>query len=211
MASYLITGSSRGLGLAILDTTNQESVQEAVKQVEQQLQGKGLDVLVNNAGVMPITREGIEKMDALTETFNTNVTGTHMVTSAFLPLLRKGERKLVTNISSTMGSITMAPIYKPIPTPEYKITKAALNMLTKQYAQNLADEGFTFLSVCPGWLQTDMGGSRADLPVATGAEAVMRIMSTASSELNGLFMNIHVPGWEENPGPNKYDGKEIPW
>lgn len=108
MANYLITGSSRGLGLALvsrlaalpssevgtiiatarqdnspqlrdlvnkssgqvgfvpLDVTSPQSIQQAVKLVENRLQGKGLDVLINNAGVLPVTRGGIEAMyDAL--------------------------------------------------------------------------------------------------------------------------------------------------
>lgn len=108
MANYLITGSSRGLGLALvsrlaalpssevgtiiatarqdnspqlrdlvnkssgqvgfvpLDVTSPRSIQEAVKLVEDRLQGKGLDVLINNAGVMPVTPGGLENMyDAL--------------------------------------------------------------------------------------------------------------------------------------------------
>lgn len=104
MANYLITGSSRGLGLALasglaalpssqigtiiatarqdnspqlrelvsksagrvgfvqLDVSSTQSIQEAVKSVESQLQGKGLDVLINNAGIMPITPGGLEAM-----------------------------------------------------------------------------------------------------------------------------------------------------
>ncbi|RHZ57449.1 hypothetical protein CDV55_104632 [Aspergillus turcosus] len=147
----------------------------------------------------------------LTQTFHTNVTGTHNVTRAFLPLLREGQRKLVVNISTTLGSMTLASVYKGAPTPAYKITKAALNMLTVQYAQDYASEGFTFLAVSPGWLQTDLGGPRADLPPATGAEAVLDIVQKATTSQNGKFLNIRVPGWEENEGLNQYDGKEVPW
>ncbi|KAF7125439.1 hypothetical protein CNMCM5793_001617 [Aspergillus hiratsukae] len=147
----------------------------------------------------------------LTQTFHTNVTGTHNVTRAFLPLLRSGRRKLVVNISTTLGSMTLAPVYKGAPTPAYKITKAALNMLTVQYAQDYESDGFTFLAVSPGWLQTDLGGPRADLTPATGAEAVLDIVQKATPSQNGKFLNIHVPGWEENEGWNRYDGKDVPW
>lgn len=61
------------------------------------------------------------------------------------------------------------------------------------------------------WLQTDLGGSRADLPPETGAEAVVDMIRNATTEQNGKFLNIHVPGWEANPGFNQYDGKEVPW
>ncbi|KAH1613651.1 hypothetical protein KXX31_004426 [Aspergillus fumigatus] len=166
-------------------------------------------IIFYSANLAPQFTRGIR--DDLTETFHTNVTGTHNVTRAFLPLLREGRRKLVVNISTTLGSMTLAPVYKGSPTPAYKITKAALNMLTVQYAQDYASEGFTFLAVSPGWLQTDMGGSRADLPPATGAQGVLDIVQKTTPSQNGKALNIHVPGWEENEGLNQYDGKEVPW
>ncbi|KAJ5384143.1 Short-chain dehydrogenase/reductase SDR [Penicillium concentricum] len=253
MASYLVTGSSRGLGLALiarlatlpktevgtiiatarkdnsaqlkeiasassgrvqmvkLDVTDESSVKEAVAAVERQLQGKGLDYLVNNAGVSDWSPTGLEGMDNLNETFNVNVTAAHLVSRAFLPLLRKGEKKTVINISTTVGSIAMADAFQHLKTPAYKISKAALNMLTVQYAQQYADDGFTFLAISPGWLRTDLGSDRADLPVETGAEKVLDIIQKATPDQNGKFVNIHLPGSETQPGANQYDGKEIPW
>lgn len=52
--------------------------------------------------------------------------------------------------STTLGSMTMAPTYSIFPVPAYKVAKAALNMLTLQYAQSFAKDGFTFLSISPG-------------------------------------------------------------
>ncbi|CAI7616739.1 unnamed protein product [Penicillium glandicola] len=253
MASYLVTGSSRGLGLALitrlatlprtevatiiatarqdnsaqlkeienassgrvqivkLDVTDESSVKEAVVAVERQLQGKGLDYLVNNAGVMDWSPTGLEGMDNLNDTLNINVTAPHRVSRAFLPLLRKGEKKTVINISTTLGSVAMADAFRSMPSPAYKISKAALNMLTVQYAQQYADDGFTFLAISPGWLRTKLGSDRADLPVEIGAEKVLDIIKKATPEQNGKYVNIHVPGWETREGPNQYDGKEIPW
>ncbi|KAJ5301269.1 hypothetical protein PENANT_c023G02251 [Penicillium antarcticum] len=256
MASYLITGSSRGLGLALvarlatlprtevgtiiatarqdnsallteivnaspgriqmlnLDVTDIASVDAAVGAAERSLPGKGLDVLINNAGVMDWSPTGLEGMDNLNDMFNINVTAAHLVSRAFLPLLRKGNKKTVVNISSTLGSIAMADGFKSMPVPAYKISKAALNMLTVQYAHQYADDGFTFLGISPGWLRTNLGGSRADLPVETGAEKVMEIIRNATPKQNGKFMNIHLPGWNEGQGAGRadqYDGKEIPW
>lgn len=84
-------------------------------------------------------------------------------------------------------------------------------MLTVQYALTYAEEGFTFFSLSPGWLQTDMGSSYADLPVETGVTAVVEALTKAGKEMNGKFLNIKVAGWEENEGLNQYDGKIIPW
>ncbi|KAJ6091193.1 hypothetical protein N7467_003162 [Penicillium canescens] len=256
MASYLVTGSSRGLGLALvarlatlpktevgtiiatarqdnsaplteivnassgrvqmlkLDVTEIASVEGAVGAAERSLQGKGLDVLINNAGLMDWSPTGLEGMDNLNDMFHANVTAAHLVSRAFLPLLRKGNKKTVVNISSTLGSITMADAFKSMPVPAYKISKAALSMLTVQYAHQYADDGFTFLGISPGWLRTDLGGSRADLPVETGAEKVVDIIQKATPKQNGKFVNIHVPGWKEGQGADRadqYDGNEIPW
>ena len=79
-----------------------------------------------------------------------NVQGPHLVTKALLPALKRSKRKLVANISSTMGSIAMAEQYMFAHTPAYKISKATLNMLNKQYALYLGEEGLTFVVVSPG-------------------------------------------------------------
>lgn len=64
--------------------------------------------------------------------------------------------------STSLGSTTLAPKYHThMPTPAYKISKAALNMLTVQYAMDFADQGFIFFVICPGWVKTDLG---ANLP-----------------------------------------------
>lgn len=255
MATYLITGSSRGLGLALvsqlltlpvvqvssifttsraaqpslnlkqlidqssgrafyvqLDTTDPTSIKTAAQEVQHQLRGRGLDVLINSAGVQPLTKGGVENMENLTDAFKINVNAAHEVTRAFLPLLRKGDRKVIANMSTTLGSISKASTFAAKSSPAYNITKAALNMLTVQYALSLESERFTVFCVSPGWLRTDMGGGRADLPVETGAEAVLKIILEANhAETNGKFLNIHVPGWEQSNGFNQYDGEEIPW
>ncbi|KAL7658381.1 hypothetical protein ACMYSQ_004509 [Aspergillus niger] len=79
-----------------LDVTDSESARNAAKLVTTTLDGKGLDVLINNAGVM---RYGpIEEMDDLEDAFRVNVAGVHNVTRAFVPLLRKGAKKTVLNM-----------------------------------------------------------------------------------------------------------------
>ncbi|PVI04853.1 short-chain dehydrogenase-like protein [Periconia macrospinosa] len=245
MTTYLITGSSRGLGLALasllvavpnvgkifasarnesagikklvsesnglvefvqLDVTSQDSVQAAASHVEKSLNGKGLDVLVNNAGLMPLLFDSINKMADLESTFQINVSGVHNTTSALLPLLKKGTLKKVINLTSTLGSIGMAQASAAIPTPAYKVAKAALNMLTVQYAQTFAAEDFTFVAVSPGWVKTDLGGDAADLTVEQSSNALLNVVLSVGMQDNGKFLNIKVPGWED-----KYDGQCPPW
>jgi NAD(P)-dependent dehydrogenase (short-subunit alcohol dehydrogenase family) len=84
-------------------------------------------------------------------------------------------------------------------------------MLTVQYAEFLAGEGFTFLAVSPGWVKTDLGSDKADIDVGTSIKAVMEIVDKATTADNGKGLTIHVPGWENNPGMNQYPGGEFPW
>ncbi|CAH0053831.1 unnamed protein product [Clonostachys solani] len=252
MASYLISGSSRGLGLALvaelaakpasdvskifaavrtetnevkqlaadhrgrvelisMDATSEDSIRAAVGKVEQSLGGQGLDVLVNVAGMSSVALGGIEHMDDLMSLFNVNVMSAHQVIRAYLPVLRKGNMKKIANISTTVGSITMAPTFREIPTPAYKISKAALNMLTVQYALSLEDQGFTTIAVSPGWIKTPIGGENADLDVGTASKATLDVIIQSGPESNGKFLNIHVPGWENSPGLNQYEGGQPAW
>ncbi|KFX88261.1 hypothetical protein V495_05486 [Pseudogymnoascus sp. VKM F-4514 (FW-929)] len=253
MASFLITGASRGFGLALtrelvslpvtkvskviasvrgdssdldelaknssgrvvvvkLDVTNHESIKQAAVEVEAKLEGKGLDILINNAGVCQYSADGVKSMDNLQESFAINVLGVHWVTQAFLPLLQKGNLKKVANISTTLGSTTLAPAAQYLPAPAYKISKAAMNALTVQYALDHAKEGFSFIALCPGWMKTDLGGGdMADLTAEEGAKASLDIIFTPGQKYNGLMPKVLVKGWEKNPGNNQYDGTNVPW
>ncbi|KAL8849530.1 MAG: hypothetical protein Q9221_005464 [Calogaya cf. arnoldii] len=252
MASYLITGTSRGFGLALvhelaalpvsdvskifatargdapaltelvkkssgrvifiqLDVTDEASIKKAAAEVEANLAGKGLDVLINNAGVCQYAFEGVQSMDNLAESFTINVLGVHWTTRAFLPFLKKGTQKKVVNISTTLASITDSAKAHYLPAPSYKISKAAMNSLTVQYALDFEKEGFTFMALSPGWMRTDLGGGdMADLTTEQGAKASLDMIFKPGQELNGQFPRVHVKGWE-NAERNIYDGKNAPW
>ncbi|KAF4981469.1 hypothetical protein FZEAL_2712 [Fusarium zealandicum] len=252
MASYFVSGASRGLGLGIctalaakpasevsiiyaavrteteaikelassasgrvelvqLDVSSQESIKQAAGHVEASLGDKGLDVLLNVAGVTAYTPEGIHTMDDLGSLFTTNVVGVHNVTRAFLPLLRKGNLKKVINFSSTIGSVAWASQYKQAPHPAYKVSKTALNMLTVQYAHSFEDEGFTIIALSPGWVKTELGGPYGLLDVETSVEATLDIVFRVKKEDNGKFLNVRVPGYEDSPTLDRYLGEEVPW
>ncbi|KAJ4982590.1 short chain oxidoreductase [Stagonosporopsis vannaccii] len=251
MASYLITGSSRGIGLGYvkvlarkdesevskifaaarsenaalkalisqsagriefvaLEVTSEESAQEAAKHVEQSLGGKGLDVLINNAGVPSHTEGGIENMTDLTEVLNVNVYGTHNVTRAFLPLLKQGGLKKIANISSSLGSMTLSAMGKFQPTPAYKVSKAAVNMLTVQWSESLEKDGFTVLAICPGWAKTDMGTEAGHLTAEESATGGLNLLSSHTVADSGKFFVIDLPGHTVE-GQKIYDGSARPW
>jgi len=210
----LIEKSDGRVVLVHLEATDPASVKQAVFDVEKSLDGKGLDVLINNAGVMDYVPGGPSSLpaDEMNRVLTTNVTGVHLVTQSFLPLLEKGSLKKIVNITSTLGSIAMAEGYSSGPSVAYKVSKSALNMLTVQYAFELGKKGFTVFCISPGWLKTDLGGvDYADLEVGVGANAVLDKVFDANKEDNGKFLNIRVRGYENVDGPNKYDGKNPPW
>lgn len=125
----------------------------AVERVEAALNGQGLDVLVNVVGSnQPATPNGLKtlKSTELSTAINTNVITTHLMISQMLPLLEKGKLKKIINISTSLGSIAYARQTSFAPVHAYKISKAALNMLTVQYALDLEKEGFTVVAISPG-------------------------------------------------------------
>jgi NAD(P)-dependent dehydrogenase (short-subunit alcohol dehydrogenase family) len=94
----LIDSSNGRVAHISVTITNKSSISAAIPEVEKKLNGKGLDVLINNAGVMPFTSGGIAAMSDLREVFDINVQAVQDVTTAFLPLLKKGGLKKVVNM-----------------------------------------------------------------------------------------------------------------
>ncbi|RDX45929.1 NAD(P)-binding protein [Lentinus brumalis] len=181
------------LHLVILDVTDKESINKAAKEVAGFLGGKGIDYLINNAGVILGGEDTAFSLDVdiLTKTFVTNVAGPAYVTQAFIGLVEKSEKKTVVNISSTVGSI--GSDFGAIGA-SYAISKAALNMLTYKEAKEKPE--ITVISMCPGWLQTDMGGPNASHPVSVGVEGVLKTILSLKPENSGQFFNFqgqHVP------------------
>lgn len=81
-----------------MEVTKPASIAAAVEVVQKHLGDNLLDLLINNAGVQPSTPAGTATIDDLNETLEINVTRVHRIIAAFLPLLRKGERKTVVNM-----------------------------------------------------------------------------------------------------------------
>ena len=154
-----------------------------------------LDVLVNNAGMLVSgERFGSLAAKALNETFASNVTGTVLLTQALCPLLEKGENARVMNLSSRLGSIGTSGGFG---TPSYAISKAALNMATRQLAAALAPQHVTVFCVSPGWVSTDMGGAGAPLAPPQAVAKLLRVLDAATRTNAGRFLDN--------------DGSDIPW
>ena len=144
-----------------LDVTNEESIRAAVEEVLR-LFGR-IDVLVNNAGIL---REGFtaEETSVLEvsaelamETYLTNTVGPLRLIQAVVPIMQKGEYGRVVNISSGAGQLSdMGAGF-----PAYRMSKAALNALTRVTAAELGPAPIKVNAMCPGWVRTDMGGPNA--------------------------------------------------
>jgi NAD(P)-dependent dehydrogenase (short-subunit alcohol dehydrogenase family) len=175
------------------------SVRDAAKQVEEE-HGR-VDILVNNAGILPEATAGdVDRpldLRMFKETFQTNLFGAVAVTREFLPLLRNSDSARIVNVSSTMGSLTdqsdPSSAYYGLVVPAYQTSKAALNGLTIALSKALADTSIKVNSVCPGWVQTDLGGpdNRAAAPTSAddAAQTVVRMALVPDDGPTGAFMD----------------------
>ena len=229
MKHILITGAGRGLGLElvrqfaargdhVIATVRRDAdaarfpngVEARIVDVERPesvaalgglLEGRAIDVLINNAGVGEGSfydeREGptIERLDfdAVARTLAINTIGPMRVLAAALPALRRGGDRKVINISSELGSLAQCSGGWI----GYRVSKAALNMFTRCAASELGPAGFTCISLHPGWVRTDMGGEEAPLNAQESVAGMLRVIDRLSSSDNGRFF-----GW---------DGLEIAW
>jgi NAD(P)-dependent dehydrogenase (short-subunit alcohol dehydrogenase family) len=177
-----------------LDVTDDASVQAALAVVDGR-EGH-LDVLVNNAGVS--TTADVTGPVAL-QVFDTNAIGIIRVTQAALPLLQKSDNPVVVNVSSALGSFWA--VTNPerrqfhFPSIVYGASKAAVSMLTVQYAKTFPD--IKFNAVEPGFTATDLTPfSGAGQPVEKGAEVIVRMAIIGRDGPTGTFQeDEHELAW----------------
>src|SRR5205809_7713227 len=174
-----------------IDVSKPDSIRRAAEEFSRK--GDRLDTLVNNAGilldddkdVLTITPEIFET------TLRTNTLGALLVSQAFVPFLKKSDTPRIVNVSSGGGQLADGADGWA---PAYCISKTALNGVTVQLAAALPK--FAVNSVCPGWVQTDMGGESASRSVEEGADTIVWLASDAPKDLTAKFLR---------------DRKEIPW
>jgi NAD(P)-dependent dehydrogenase (short-subunit alcohol dehydrogenase family) len=172
-----------------LDVTDDASVASAVERVAA---AGGLDVLVNNAGILG-RRKPVPEMtaDDLRLVFDTNVFGIVRVTRAFLALLERSAHPVIVNVSSGMGSLAVTTdrsrFESTLISLAYPASKAAVNMLTTQYAK--AFPQMRINAVDPGYTATDFNDHRGTKPVEQGAEAIVRTATLNGSGPTGTFVD----------------------
>jgi NAD(P)-dependent dehydrogenase (short-subunit alcohol dehydrogenase family) len=168
-----------------LDVTDDASVESALRSIDNS-EGR-LDVLVNNAGV---SSTGDVNGPIALELFDTNAIGVIRVTQAALPLLEKSENPVVVNVSSALGSFWAVtnPERRQFHFPSiiYGASKAAVSMLTVQYAKTYPDMKFN--AVEPGFTATELTPfSGAGQPVEKGADVIVRMATIGKDGPTGTF------------------------
>ena len=148
---------------------------------------EGIDLLVNNAGMLA-RGEQFGELDAavLQQTLATNTVAPLMLAQALAPLLQRGARPRVLNISSALGSIARADGFH---TPTYRISKAGLNMAGVMMAHALSPLGVGVITASPGWVQTDMGGSGAQLTAEESVASLLRLVDELPGVPAGPFLD----------------------
>jgi NAD(P)-dependent dehydrogenase (short-subunit alcohol dehydrogenase family) len=172
------------------DVTHYESLLPLRKRWE----AGALDLLINNAGVLLDRQMDFEKLplDILRQSFEVNVIAPVALTQMALPALQKSTRPVVAMMSSLMGSITdnaSGGYYG------YRSSKTALNMITRSMATD--HPWLITISLHPGWVQTEMGGSQAPTSVEESIKGLTRVIAELRSEDSGQFRN--------------FKGQTLPW
>lgn len=181
-----------GARLVQLDVTDDASVAAAARTVGDET---GLDVLINNAGISGGLALQIDELTAadVHAVYDTNTLGVVRVTQAFMPLLKRSAAPVIVNVSSGLGSfaVTSQPDRTEfqIISPGYCSSKAAVNMLTSQYAK--AHPQMRINAVDPGYTATDLNNHSGPQTVQEGTDAIVAMATIGSHGPTGTFSDRH--------------------
>jgi NAD(P)-dependent dehydrogenase (short-subunit alcohol dehydrogenase family) len=175
-----------------MDVTDPHSIKRAAANFV----NEAIDILVNSAGIFGKQNQKTGNVDyeSWKEVLDVNTLGPLRVTEAFSDHVARSERKLVVTITSGMGSLTDNTSGGAIP---YRSSKAAVNMVMRSAATDLAPHGIACVLVNPGWVKTDMGGPGAPLTPTESVAALKRLIATLGLAQSGKFFH--------------YDGREYAW
>ena len=195
-----LQGEDLDVNFELLDVTDEDSLQTAVKHIQTQF-GR-LDILVNNAGILidgaenalDISRSTIEK------TLQTNVMGPLMLCQNCVALMKAGGYGRIVNMSSALGSLSEMvdpdSAYDGVGAPAYRLSKVALNAVTTLIAKEVRGENILVNSASPGWVRTDMGGDQAPLTPEQGADTPVWLATLPDGgPTGGLFRERRQIPW----------------
>nr|XP_020653591.1 uncharacterized protein LOC110081325 isoform X2 [Pogona vitticeps] len=205
----LALGPPKGSTLVLLqlDVTDPQSIKEAAKKAEEHLEGRGLNLLVNNAGIACDTTLDSETAQTMMTVYATNTVGPLRVSQAFCPLLKRAalrncggmrcSKAAIVNISSSYGSLSALEGWQWKQDVGYRCSKAALNMLTRCQARGYGCWGILCVSIHPGDVKTGLDVEQEVLSVASSTQAILQVLARLSASDNGSFLD-----WR---------GEVVPW
>lgn len=220
MKTAVITGSNRGIGLAIsqqlaakgwdiiaICRSESEEIEaiasmvisgidvtnpEDIQQIKKVIGDQQVDLLINNAGLLKDEVLGKIDYDSLREQFEINALSPLQVTEALIPNMVVGSK--IANITSRMGSIAdndSGGRYG------YRASKAALNAIGKSLAEDLKTKGIAVAQLHPGWVQTRMVEFSGLITTEQSAAGLIERIEQLDLSTSGGF-------WHSN-------GEELPW
>jgi NAD(P)-dependent dehydrogenase (short-subunit alcohol dehydrogenase family) len=178
------------------DVTNTSTIADLAKFIQSKF-GR-LDVLVNNAGILPDNQTpGVFEETSLLEThlnllqaaMDTNAYGVVRMCQHLVPLMKANQYGRIVNVSSQVGQLSTMESGLPA----YRISKTALNAITIILADELKSSGILVNSVSPGWVKTDMGGKDATVSIKDGVEDILWLATLRSDGPTGQFFRHGKP------------------
>lgn len=186
-------GERLGLPYVRVDVTDEDSAAAAAKWIEQEY--GTLDILVNNAGISGDLNQVVPSTasaQALRDVYETNVFGVVTVTNAMLPLLRTSAAGRIVNMSSELGSLSMAAApdspFAEATFLAYNSSKSALNMITVLYARELKDTAIKVNAANPGYCATDLNGHAGFRTAEQGAAIAVRLATLGEDGPTGAYL-----------------------
>ncbi|MBS0288183.1 MAG: SDR family oxidoreductase [Proteobacteria bacterium] len=180
----------KNISLYTVDITMPESIQALSAAID-----SPIDILLNNAGYLENDSLETVTPQSMMKTFQINTVGALNMMQALIGHVAKSEKKLIASLSSSMGSIsenTSGGYYS------YRASKAALNMVMKSAAIDLASQHIKVLLLHPGWVKTRMGGDAASLSAQDSVAGMFKVMQSYNPK----------PGQVEYI---RYNGEKLSW
>lgn len=175
------------------DVTDPHSIEKLAERVKKKYHH--CDIVVNNAGILIEKNSHSSLLDStenVQKALQVNFYGPLQMCKALIPLMKKSGYGRVVNVSSGLGQLSeMGSGY-----PSYRISKVAINAITRILASEFEGTGIKVNSVCPGWVKTDMGGPNAERDPEKGVETIIWLATLPENGPSGGFFR---------------DKKEIPW
>tara|TARA_B100000900_G_scaffold158549_1_gene134762 strand:- start:251 stop:958 length:708 start_codon:yes stop_codon:yes gene_type:complete len=175
---------------------------QSIDLLQNELSGIPIDIIINNAGVFGPKAQadgdlrqsfGHMNYDVWRKLMDINTLAPYKIVESFIENIRLGKDKKVVTISSSIASIE--DVSSGV--NAYRASKCAVNMVMASLAMELKDQGIKFALLCPGWVNTRMGGEKAPITPEVSVDGLRNVIDNLSIEQSGKFY--------------RYNGESIPW